>query len=128
METAADSRDYRVLFFCPAPHARLERIEGPVRRLLSRIQAPAAELTPIDEAGTLSEAGWKVFMAAAEMPDIARDAMRAMDVGAIKVVARSIMMANNPRGIAIRNSVAMHSDVCPNVMLLELNETQLVRH
>lgn len=62
MDPPSDSRDYRVLFFCPASHARLERIEGPVRRLLARIQAPAAELTPIDEAGTLSEAGWKVFM------------------------------------------------------------------
>ncbi len=62
METLVDSRDYRVLFFCPAPHARLERVEGPIRRLLSRIQAPPAELAPIDEAGTLSEAGWKVFM------------------------------------------------------------------
>jgi hypothetical protein len=62
METAADSRDYRVLFFCPASRARVERIDAPVRRMLARIQAPPAELTLIDEAGSLSEAGWKVFM------------------------------------------------------------------
>jgi hypothetical protein len=62
MESPADSRDYRVLFFCPASHARVERLESPLRRLLARIQAPPAELAPIDEAGALSEAGWKVFM------------------------------------------------------------------
>ncbi|MFY2559429.1 hypothetical protein HUA74_04665 [Myxococcus sp. CA051A] len=62
METAADSREYRVLFFCPASNARLERLEAPVRRLLSRIQAPPAELTPIQESGALSEAGWQVYL------------------------------------------------------------------
>lgn len=62
MEPSVDSRDYRVLFFCPASHARVERIEAPVRRLLSRIQAPPADLVQLEEAGTLNEAGWKVFM------------------------------------------------------------------
>lgn len=62
MEPTVDSRDYRVLFFCPASHARAERLESPVRRLLSRIQAPPAELTPLEETGPLSQAGWKIFM------------------------------------------------------------------
>lgn len=62
MEPLSDSRDYRVLFFCPATRARVERIESPVRRLLARIQAPPADLAPIEEVGGLSEAGWKVFM------------------------------------------------------------------
>ena len=62
METAADSREYRVVFFCPASSARLERLEAPVRRLLSRIQAPPAELAPLQEAGPLTEAGWQVFL------------------------------------------------------------------
>lgn len=62
MDTPADSRDYRVLFFCPASHARVERIEAPLLRLLARIQAPPAQLVPVEEASTLSEAGWKVFL------------------------------------------------------------------
>ncbi len=62
MEPSADSRDYRVLFFCPASHARVERIEGPLRRLLARIHAPPAELVPVEEAGALTQAGWKVFL------------------------------------------------------------------
>ncbi|SEL61041.1 hypothetical protein SAMN05444354_10794 [Stigmatella aurantiaca] len=62
MPSPSDSRDYRVLFFCPASLAQAERIEVPVGRLLSRIQAPPAELAPLEEAGTLSEAGWKVYM------------------------------------------------------------------
>lgn len=62
MESPADSRDYRVLFFCPAATARVERIESPLRRLLTRIQAPPAALTPLEETGTLGEAGWRVFM------------------------------------------------------------------
>ncbi|GMU00092.1 hypothetical protein KH5H1_42110 [Corallococcus caeni] len=62
METAADSREYRVVFFCPASNARLERLEVPVRRLLSRIQAPPAELAPLSEAGALTEAGWQVYL------------------------------------------------------------------
>ncbi|MBJ6762018.1 hypothetical protein JGU66_14685 [Myxococcaceae bacterium JPH2] len=62
METAANSREYRVVFFCPASSARLERLEVPVRRLLSRIQAPPAELAPLTEAGALTEAGWQVYL------------------------------------------------------------------
>jgi hypothetical protein len=62
METAADIRDYRVLFFCPASHARVERVESPVKRLLTRIQSPPAELIPLEESGPLIQAGWKVFM------------------------------------------------------------------
>ncbi|MFY0524181.1 hypothetical protein ACN28I_13745 [Archangium gephyra] len=46
MEPSVDSREYRVVFFCPTSSAQLEHIEAPVRRVLTRISAPPAELRP----------------------------------------------------------------------------------
>jgi hypothetical protein len=63
METAAESREYRVVFFCPSTSGvGVDRLEAPVRRLLSRIQGPPAELAPLEAAGALSEAGWRVLL------------------------------------------------------------------
>ena len=62
METSVDSREYRVVFFCPTSSAQLEHIEAPVRRVLTRISAPPAELAPLDAAGSLGEAGWRVYL------------------------------------------------------------------
>ncbi|OJH38405.1 hypothetical protein [Cystobacter ferrugineus] len=62
MEPSIDSREYRVVFFCPTSSAQLEHIEAPVRRVLTRISAPPAELAPLEAAGTLGEAGWRVYL------------------------------------------------------------------
>lgn len=63
MEPATDTREYRVVFFCPSGAGlALERLEAPVRRLLSRINAPPAELAPLDTSGALSDAGWRVYL------------------------------------------------------------------
>ncbi|PTL82661.1 hypothetical protein [Vitiosangium sp. GDMCC 1.1324] len=62
MEPSVDSREYRVVFFCPTSSAQLEHIEAPVRRVLTRISAPPAELAPLEAAGTLGEAGWRVYL------------------------------------------------------------------
>jgi NAD(P)-dependent dehydrogenase (short-subunit alcohol dehydrogenase family) len=62
MEPTVDSREYRVVFFCPTSSAQLEHIEAPVRRVLTRIAAPPAELAPLETAGTLGEAGWRVYL------------------------------------------------------------------
>ncbi|QRK05065.1 hypothetical protein JQX13_33325 [Archangium violaceum] len=62
MEPSVDSREYRVVFFCPTSSAQLENIEAPVRRVLTRISAPPAELAPLEAAGTLGEAGWRVYL------------------------------------------------------------------
>jgi len=62
MEPAAETREYRVVFFCPSTSGvGMERLEVPVRRLLSRIQGPPAELAPLETSGALSAAGWRVF-------------------------------------------------------------------
>lgn len=62
MEPAVDSREYRVVFFCPTSSTQLERIEAPVRRVLNRISAPPAELAPLEAAGALGDAGWRVYL------------------------------------------------------------------
>lgn len=62
MHPAPSSREYRVLFFCPAQGPGADRLETPVRRLLTRIQAPPAELAPLETSGALSEAGWRVYL------------------------------------------------------------------
>ncbi|XXF80354.1 hypothetical protein P2318_11545 [Myxococcaceae bacterium GXIMD 01537] len=63
MDPAADSPEYRVLFFCPSTHeAGLERLESPVRELLSRLRAPPAELALLEASGALGAAGWRVLM------------------------------------------------------------------
>jgi hypothetical protein len=62
MEPSVDSREYRVVFFCPTSSAQLEHVEAPVRRVLTRISAPPAELAPLEAAGTLGEAGWRVYL------------------------------------------------------------------
>jgi hypothetical protein len=62
MEPAVDSREYRVVFFCPVSNAPLEHVEAPVRRILTRIAAPPAELAPLEVAGLLGEAGWRVYL------------------------------------------------------------------
>jgi hypothetical protein len=62
MQPSVDSREYRVVFFCPTSSAQLENIEAPVRRVLTRISAPPAELAPLEAAGTLGEAGWRVYL------------------------------------------------------------------
>lgn len=62
MDPPADSREYRVLFFCPSGSGvAMDRLEVPVRRLLARIQAPPAELAPLETAGALRAAGWRVL-------------------------------------------------------------------
>jgi len=63
MDTAVNSREYRVLFFCPASSPHEKRLEAPVRRLLSRIEGPPAELAPIGAAGAteLKAGGWSAY-------------------------------------------------------------------
>lgn len=74
METATEAREYRVVFFCPSTSG-LERLEAPVRRLLSRIQGPPAELAPLETASALNEAGWRVFQLRSLSPDCAAQAL-----------------------------------------------------
>lgn len=62
MPPSQPSREHRVLFFCPAQGPGADRLETPVRRLLTRIQAPPAELSPLETHGALSEAGWSVYL------------------------------------------------------------------
>jgi hypothetical protein len=63
MEPAAATREYRVVFFCPStPDVGLDRLESPVRQLMDRIQAPPAELAPLEARGPLSDAGWRVYL------------------------------------------------------------------
>jgi hypothetical protein len=61
MDTAVNSREYRVLFFCPAASAHERRLEVPVRRLLSRIEGPPAELAPVQDATELKAGGWHAY-------------------------------------------------------------------
>ena len=61
MDTAVNSREYRVLFFCPTSSPHEKRLEAPVRRLLSRIEGPPAELAPVAAAAELKAGGWHAY-------------------------------------------------------------------
>jgi hypothetical protein len=61
MDTAVNSREYRVLFFCPTASPHEKRLEAPVRRLLSRIEGPPAELAPVSGGAELKAGGWHAY-------------------------------------------------------------------
>lgn len=90
MEPSVDSREYRVVFFCPTSSAQLEHVEAPVRRVLTRISAPPAELAPLEAAGSLGEAGWRVYLVRSMTERSAAHALAAHVTEAASAIAKDL--------------------------------------
>ena len=89
MEPVTESRESRVLFFCP-PGARADRLEWPLQMLLERIAAPPAELAPVETAGALDAAGWRAFLVRSTSGRSAAHAMAAFVTEATTALAQEL--------------------------------------
>lgn len=89
MEPVTESRESRLLFFCP-PGARVDRLEWPLQMLLERIAAPPAELAAVETAGALDAAGWRAFLVRSTTGRSAAHAMAAHVTEATAALAQEL--------------------------------------